>query len=400
VDVHNFQRRLEQVIRRILNSDIPESTKKTILEFKTSLVVKGLSAARVEHYLFHISRLLQFIPKEFTALTDDDVARVLEGIEGNQRWSGRYKHDLKIAFRTFLRWLNENGICSVDTSRIKSRFGSKRILPEEILTEEEIKKLAEKADNLRDRAFVLLLYESGCRIGELLGLKVKHIQASEHGFALTVNGKTGSRRVLILSSSPALANWLNIHPYRENPEAYVWLGLSNRNKNELLEYPGVLMLLKELARRAGIKKRVNPHSFRHARATHLANFLTEAQMKQYFGWVQGSEMASIYVHLSGRDVDNALLKLNGISTAEDRQKEEVLKTVSCPRCQQRNSPVSKFCSRCGSPLNIQTVLGIEEVRENGDAVINELVADSEIQELIIKKIVKDEQFRAKLKALV
>ncbi len=319
MDVHKFQKRLEQITQRILASKIPESNKAAIMEFKTSLVMKGLSTARVEHYLFHISRLLQFMPKPFDKLTDADSPRLLEKIESQPRWGPRYRHDMKITLRVFVRWLSEKKICSVNVECIKSRYGSKRILPEEILTEQEVQSLASAADNLRDRALIFVLYESGCRIGELLGLKVKHVQANEHGFALSVNGKTGSRRVLILSSAPALANWLNLHPYRNDPESYVWLGLSNRNKNELLEYPGVLMMLKELARRARIKKRVNPHSFRHARATHLANHLTEAQMKQYFGWVQGSEMASIYVHLSGRDVDNALLKLNGINTAEEKK---------------------------------------------------------------------------------
>jgi len=43
------------------------------------------------------------------------------------------------------------------------------------------------------------------------------------------------------------------------------------------------------------KKRVNPHSFRHARATHLANHLREDQMKEFSGWTQADEMGSIYV---------------------------------------------------------------------------------------------------------
>jgi len=43
-------------------------------------------------------------------------------------------------------------------------------------------------------------------------------------------------------------------------------------------------------------------------------------MKQYFGWVQGSDMASVYVHLSGRDVDNALLKLNGLEVKEEKKR--------------------------------------------------------------------------------
>ena len=81
-------------------------------------------------------------------------------------------------------------------------------------------------------------------------------------------------------------------------------------------------MLHVTAIRAGIAKRVNPHSFRHARASNLANFLTEAQMKEYLGWVGDSRMASTYVHLSGRNIDNALFKLNGIKTEDEVNSEE------------------------------------------------------------------------------
>lgn len=43
-------------------------------------------------------------------------------------------------------------------------------------------------------------------------------------------------------------------------------------------------------------------------------------MKEFFGWVQASNMASIYVHLSGRDVDNALLKVYGIQNTKENKK--------------------------------------------------------------------------------
>jgi hypothetical protein len=45
------------------------------------------------------------------------------------------------------------------------------------------------------------------------------------------------------------------------------------------------------------------------RATHLAKFLTEDQLRVYFGWSKGSEVPARYVHLSGRDVDGALAKM-------------------------------------------------------------------------------------------
>jgi ribosomal protein S27AE len=81
-------------------------------------------------------------------------------------------------------------------------------------------------------------------------------------------------------------------------------------------------------------------------------------MKQYLGWVQGSNMAAIYVHLSGRDVDDALLKMHGIVT--DEKKDVQMSPKKCPRCSVMNSPTTKFCSKCGLALNIKAALEIEE----------------------------------------
>ena len=55
------------------------------------------------------------------------------------------------------------------------------MLPEELLTEEEVKRLAEAAENPRDRDFILTLYESGCRVGELISLRLKHVQFDNYG---------------------------------------------------------------------------------------------------------------------------------------------------------------------------------------------------------------------------
>ena len=227
-------------------------------------------------------------------------------------------------------------------------------LPEEILTEEEVKRIAEAAYFKRDKAFVLALYESGARIGEFLPLKIKHLSFDEYGAILHVRGKTGSRRIRLIASAPALQEWLGEHPAKENPEAYLWCKVPTPNnpkwKNEPLSYNYTCRMIKELAKKAGVKKKVNPHAFRHARATFLANFLTEAQMKEFFGWVGDSDMAAGYVHLSGRDVDNALLGVYGITEGE-KAKEPAIKVKVCPRCKEKNDPAAKFCRRCYLPLD-------------------------------------------------
>ena len=133
------------------------------------------------------------------------------------------------------------------------------------------------------------------------------------------------------------------------------------------------VLLRRLAKKSGIRKRVNPHLFRHSRATALANKLTEAQMKEYFGWTQSSDMASVYVHLSGRDVDSAILKLHDLKPTEERK--DTFKAKSCHRCKQSNSPTSKFCQKCGAVLDLETVLSVESERKKSDELMNSLMKD-------------------------
>jgi len=158
-------------------------------------------------------------------------------------------------------------------------------LPEELLTKVEIERMTEAARTPRNRAFVSVLYESGLRIGEMLSLKIKNVQLEEHGTILTVNGKNGIRRVRITSSFQKLANWMKIHPFREDPNSPLWISLRTRNRDKTLKGKTVNALLKDLAKKAGIEKRIYPHLFRHSRAVHLSKYLTEAQMKELFGWV-------------------------------------------------------------------------------------------------------------------
>jgi site-specific recombinase XerD len=74
-------------------------------------------------------------------------------------------------------------------------------------------------------------------------------------------------------------------------------------------------------KKAGLNKRVYTHLLRHTRATELASILTEAQMKELLGWTQSSDMPSVYVHLSGRDVDSAFLKAHGIIPSSEEKED-------------------------------------------------------------------------------
>jgi len=319
--------------------------------------------------------------KGFKRANKDDIVRVVAEIE-KENLSDRTKLNEKISLKRFYKWLNGDEEFPENVKWIKTtRSKGKRILPENLLTEEEVKKIAEAAMNQRDRALVLVLYETGCRIGEVLSLRIGNVQFDRYGAILVVDGKTGPRRVRIISSAPALANWLDHHPHKAEPNAALWISFDKISSMQALQYFACRKMLRELALRTSITKKVNPHSFRHARASRLANSLTESQMKEYLGWTQDSNMASVYVHLSGRDIDNALLRVNGIKV-ETKQDESVLRIVKCMRCETDNSPASRFCTKCGSPLDLKTAIELQDEEKMTDAVMNILMEDKEFKEFV------------------
>jgi integrase len=351
--LYNHERNLKATEERIRNSSINEANKQHIFEFESYCFAEGLKIARVLKHLTELKVLAEMIGQDFKSMPKQDMMTLVGRIERMDR-EERTKQDYKSLIRKFFRWLGREDI--VDWIKIPLRKDSRK-LPEDMLSEEEIEKMINACEHPRDKAMVACLYESGTRISELGDIKIKHVKFDQYGAVLIVDGKTGMRRVRIIFSSPYLATWLENHPFRQNPEAFVWVGIGTVGRNVPLQYGAIRMHLKRIAEKAGIKKRIHPHLFRHSRSTHLAKHLTEAQMKQYLGWVQGSDMAAIYVHLSGRDVDDALLKMHGIVT--DEKKDVQMSPKKCTRCSLMNSPTTKFCSKCGMALDIKAALEIE-----------------------------------------
>lgn len=366
IDIHGYGHRLELVIGKVKNSDMPECNKKHILGFYDGLVLRGISAPCICKYIYEIKNMALWLGKDLDKATKDDIIAIVQKVE-SEPYTEWTKHNYKVTLKLFYRWLRSCGRKQYppEVDWIMSGIrNSRHKLPEELWTEEDVIKLINAADNPRDKALIAGIFESGCRVGELASRRIKHVQFDKYGAVVIVEGKTGMRRIRLVSSVPYIAAWLSNHPEKDNPEAPLWISLGPKHKGQPLAYGAIGRIFHDTAIRSGVKKRPNPHMFRHSRATFLANHLTEAQLKQMFGWTQGSNMAAIYVHMSGRDTDNAILKLNGLGGDERKSEESALKPVKCPRCEFVNGATSKFCNRCAAPLDIQTALSIEE-KTNG-----------------------------------
>jgi len=385
-NIYDFEKRLKSIEESISGSKhISKENKKLIFKFKDECHAKSLSLARIIRHLYCLRELAKWINKDFNKAKTQDIKKVVAEIEMMSKYSPRTKLEYKSTLKGFYKWLKNNEEPKeVNWINLTFKMNNHK-LPSELLTEEEIKEMVNKTPNPRDRAIIMGLYESGCRIGEFIKIKIKHISFDNYGALLDVTGKTGGRRVRVITASPYILEWINKHPEKNNPDAYLWI--KNHGSQKMFAYPAFNKMLRVVAERAKIKKRVNPHNFRHARATYLASKLTEQQLKIVFGWTRASNMAAIYVHLSGRDVDNALLELYGMK--KDEKQEPKLQLIECIRCGYKNEPTGKFCGRCTMILDKEEankVIKTELERKDADKFMDKLIKDPEILALIKKKL--------------
>jgi ribosomal protein L40E len=138
-----------------------------------------------------------------------------------------------------------------------------------------------------------------------------------------------------------------------------------------------------LTKKAGVEKHVKPYLFRHTRLTELSNTLTEAQLCMFAGWEQGSDMPRNYVHLSGRDVDDALLRSYGL--IKPKEEKEMRTPRKCVRCGTLCGSDAETCHKCGMALTLQAALKKDEelVQIKGELEISRQKQDR-ILELLSK----------------
>ncbi len=392
IDIHNYKKRLESISRKIeFSEQISKANKELFVKFKNNCFSEGISVCRITRYLYCLHDIAVWLRKGLRGCNVEDIKGLVAKIEVMDKYAERTKYEYKMTLKKFYKWIrNKDHPKEISWIKLREKVNHQK-LPEDILTEEEVKKLIESGYSTRDRALISALYESGCRIGEFIKIRIRDVEFDDFGIKLSVAGKTGSRKIRIVASVPYLQEWISRHPLNKDFNAFVWI---TESKNEMMGYASLRKVLQVLARRAGINKRVNPHNFRHSRATHLANYLTDAQMKEFFGWTQGSDMASVYVHLSGRDIDNAILQnVYGKEVKKKNEQKDVLipKSTSCIRCREENVNSNKFCFKCGMPLNeeVNNLLIKKETRvKQTEGLMDELVKDEETVKFLLKKIME------------
>jgi len=203
-----------------------------------------------------------------------------------------------------------------------------------ILTEEEVSKLIKGAENMRDRVIIEVLWETACRVGELVNIKIKDITFDEHGARIILRGKIGERIGRVVIGKADLLSLVNNHPLRHNGNAPLFLGYSGRlGKNHPLERIGVEVIVHKLGKQILNRDDVHPHMLRHSRATQLSKFLTDRELKILGGWKSDvMPPPTLQIRIYG--------------------------------CGQENAPTAIYCNKCGKPLaHVESESRIKELED-------------------------------------
>jgi integrase/recombinase XerD len=229
----------------------------------------------------------------------------------------------------------------------------------EVLSEHEVNSIVRVTESLKWRTIFRVTYDGALRKHEVCGLKIKHVRIDKFGAEIYVpSTKSQSLWLRLIDSVPLLQQWLEVHPDRENREAWVFPG---RDQNEQLSETAFYFALKRAAVKAHVKKRVFPHVLRHSRLAWLKKYGVKIEIsdsiicKMYGRWSSKNahRMLDRYGRIEPAEGNEIILRAAGKLSKDKQVKESLVQPQKCPRCKTENDALAKFCKTCGMVLNLK-----------------------------------------------
>jgi integrase/recombinase XerD len=253
---------------------------------------------------------------------------------------------------------------------------TKRISPyleSELWEHDEILTIIKYESYKRNKAALTLLWDLDARNHEVTLLKIKHIRLKEkYGEGeIPHEAKTGTGPMLLTCSFPYVRDWLNEHPFRNEPNARLICNLLTggpikpdslctvmkqlrKRIIRLLENNDDSYIIADKEEKEKLEylvntKKWNPYCIRHSSITSDSDYLPEYALKKKVRWSMNSKQGTRYIkRRMGNDLKQKILAQNGIIS--EQQIERKPSILNCPRCILVNAIENKYCSKCSYPL--------------------------------------------------
>ncbi|ASW42701.1 tyrosine-type recombinase/integrase [Clostridium isatidis] len=246
--------------------------KEIVNDYKEALLKSHKSENTVYAYVTDVNLYVKYLTSKNLNINETDNLSVSSYIQYllGQGKSERSINRIVISLRSFYNYLKDQEVVDEIPKIYYKNTSTSKKLPV-ILTVEEVDKIIKVIDKdsnkgIRDNALLELMYATGMKVSEIIGIKVEHVNL-ELSFVKCYDNKNYERLIPIgRSAVRALEDYLKIR--EQIASAGVDNLFVNLNGNNLTRQ-GVWRIVKEYAHKAGIKKEVNLNTFRHSFAVHL-----------------------------------------------------------------------------------------------------------------------------------
>jgi integrase len=368
-----------------------------------------------------LCRLSKYNGKNYNDMTRQDILDFLdsyrkpEASDPLHKWIGTYNL-FRIILIKFFKWFYSPDIESdkrpkpaiVENIPQLKRKEKSVYKPSDMWTAQDDLIFLMYCPSKRMKCYHTMSRDLSARPSEILNLRIKDITWKRIGdkqyAEAVVNGKTGTRSLLVIDSIPYLKEYINSeHPQPTNPNAPLICGLDRSNGRHINEHS--LLLIYD-----GYKKRVfpkllgnssvpsedkqkirellkkpwNPYIRRHSAITEKSRILKEHVLRQHCGWTPGSQMHLKYLHYFGNESNESLLEAYGL--IDKGIQIDQLRPKQCPNCDEGNKPDSKWCAKCRMVLSYdlyEETVDNKQERDDAIAMLSDQVMKlmAEVQEL-------------------
>lgn len=229
-------------------------TRKRFIEM---MELKGYTEHSIRNYTQAVSSLALYHKKSPLELTSEDIRLFLLHIKRERRVAPRTFNIYYYGIRAFYTLMMPDTNICVLFKRLRVREG----LPV-IPSKGEMEMLLHAAKNIRDRVVIAVLYSSGVRLSECINLKLTDID-SKRMVIRVEQGKGRKDRFTLLSERTLLL--LRDYCRKHRPKCHLF----EKSSGKLLTIRSIERIVRDTCRRTSIKKKITPHTLRHAFATHL-----------------------------------------------------------------------------------------------------------------------------------
>lgn len=295
------------ILNKVENKLSP-SDKKVYNQYLDFVSAKGCGETKLIQYRNYFLQFIDILEKPLNKIKKSDV-ETFGSIVNKSNKATPTKNQIKMTIKRFLKWYYKDTELLDCLKSCKVLVNREKINKSTLLTPREIEAIFRTADNFRDQCILSLFEESAGRPEELRLLTFDRVSFENKTITLYSHKTKQSRTIPIENSIDRLEIWKKNYSFPNvQPDDYIFPSPKDRTKP--ISQSFVTHLIKNLAKKAGIKRIITPYTYRHTKLTNLYNQgVGDLIHKKYAGHSPDSKMTSIYVAMDDEDMLDAVRKL-------------------------------------------------------------------------------------------